>query len=294
VRDLERELGKDVTFIVADVRLSQSAWLLTQFEVRQIPHYVMVSESGDARVSPPRVMSREELRDFILGGVETGESNRIARLLAEGSLWVFALIFFAGVITSVSPCLLAMAPVVAAYAGAGEDGRGRGLLLSAAMVLGLSTSFAILGAIAVSMGRVFGSIGRFWPVMLGAILIAAGLHYVKLMDLSVPGLKRLPVRGRGVGGAYLVGMFMGLAASPCATGVLVVILAFAGASGKVGLGALLLFVYGLGHGIPLVGLGAAVSRFRVSRLSGRYWDSFAYVLGLIFVAIGTYVLLGAL
>lgn len=294
VRGLERELGKEVEFIVADVRLATSASLLSQFEVRQIPHYIMVSESGEVRVSPPQVLSREELRDFILGGVETGGSSRIARLLSEGSMWVFALIFLAGVVTSFSPCLLAMAPVVAAYAGAGEDGRGRGLLLSAAMVLGLSTSFAILGAIAVGMGRVFGSIGRFWPVVLAGVLMAAGLHYVKLIDLGIPGLKRLPVRSKGVGGAYLVGMFMGLAASPCATGVLVVILAFAGASGQIGLGALLLFVYGLGHGIPLVGLGALVSRFKVSRFAGRYWESFAYVLGLVFIAIGTYVLMGTL
>lgn len=293
MRDLEKELGKDVVFIVADVRIPESAPLLSQFEVRQIPHYIMVSESGEIRVSPPKVMSREELRDFVLGGVETGESNRIARLLAEGSVWVFALIFLAGVVTSFSPCLLAMVPVVAAYAGTEEGSRSRGVVLSVAMVLGLSTSFAILGAIAVSAGKVFGSIGRFWPIMLGAILIAAGLHYVKLMDLSLPGLKRLPVKAKGLGGAYLVGMFMGLAASPCATGVLVVVLAFAGASGRIGLGALLLFVYGLGHGIPLIGLGAIVSRFKLSRFSGKYWEAFAYALGLVFVAIGTYVLLGA-
>lgn len=219
----------------------------------------------------------------------------IAELLAQGGPWIFAVVFAAGVVTSLSPCLMAMAPVIMGYMGSeGGSKPGRSLLLSFSMVLGLSTSFTVLGLVAVSFGRVFGYTGRLWIILLGIGFIIIGLNYVKIINIRWPGLKRLPFRVKGVGGAYLVGFFFGLVASPCATGVLAAILGFVAAAGNYGTGAAMLFIYGLGHGIPLVILGTLVGSASRMQSVSRYWDHFSYVVGLLFVGVGVYLIATAI
>jgi len=51
----------------------------------------------------------------------------------------------------------------------------------------------------------------------------------------------------GLLGAFLLGMLFGLASTPCATPVLVVILTFAASKGQVAYSTFLLFVYAIGH-----------------------------------------------
>jgi cytochrome c-type biogenesis protein len=221
--------------------------------------------------------------------------ENISQLLAQGSPWVFLVVFAAGVATSLSPCLLAMAPVIMGYVGA-QNSRspGRSLALSLSMVLGLATAFSILGFIAVIFGRVFGYTGRYWPLVLGVLFVVIGLNYLKLININWPGIKRMPVNSGGLSGAYLVGLVFGVAASPCATGVLAAILGFASMGGSFYMGGLMLFIYGLGHGIPLVVLGTLAGSARRMDFFSRYWDYFSFVLGLLFAGVGVYLIAMAL
>jgi len=70
----------------------------------------------------------------------------------------------------------------------------------------------------------------------------------------------LPVKRperRGFLGALSFGMLFGLVASPCSTPILAAIATIAAASGNAVQGAALLFVFGLGKGVPLLILGVA-------------------------------------
>ncbi len=60
---------------------------------------------------------------------------------------------------------------------------------------------------------------------------------------------------RALLGAFLIGLFFGIVASPCATPVLAVILTFAAAQKKIAYSGGLLLAYALGHWVLVLGAG---------------------------------------
>ena len=89
--------------------------------------------------------------------------------------------------------------------------------------------------------------------------------------------------------AFGSGLLLSLVVGACGTPVLAGILSLAAYKGSVLFGAALLFVYGLGNGLPLLllgtGLGAAVVRVQATH---RAADRFA---GLLLIGLGFYLLL---
>ncbi len=85
-----------------------------------------------------------------------------------------------------------------------------------------------------------------------------GLQLGHIITLPLPdwgaGL-RDRVNLRGVWGALLLGLVSGFVASGCATPALAAILTLVMSQGAIGYGASLLFVYGLGRGVPIVLVG---------------------------------------
>lgn len=201
----------------------------------------------------------------------------------------------AGVFTSLSPCIMAMVPMVLGYVGAfGTTDSRRSFLLVLSLVAGLSTSFSVLGLVAALLGGIFGNVSRFAPMLLGAVFILMGLNLMKIITLPTVGLSRLPIKAQGYGGAYVLGLIFGLAASPCASGMLAVIVSFAAVSGRLWTGVLLLFAYGLGNGLPLLIIGGAAGALKGFRRASQYWDYFSYVAGLLFVGAGAYLIFRSL
>ncbi|MGI5840374.1 MAG: cytochrome c biogenesis CcdA family protein [bacterium] len=206
---------------------------------------------------------------------------------------IFLLTFAAGVITSLSPCLLAVLPAIVGYIGGYGTTRQRGLLLSTAFVFGTAVTFAGLGIAAALLGGLFGPVGRSWQYLLAAVSFGMGLNLLGFLPFHFPTLTRLPEIRRGAGGAFVLGLLFGLVASPCATPVLAVLIAFASSRGKAFFGGLLLFVYGLGHGIPLLLAGtctAALPRLPALRRYSPYMTS---VSGIVLLGLGIYFLLQA-
>ena len=70
-------------------------------------------------------------------------------------------------------------------------------------------------------------------------------------------------------GAFGLGALFGLVASPCSTPVLAVIATMAAAGRSPTTGAVLLFVYGLGKGVPLLLIGLASGSMRAMRPLSR-------------------------
>jgi len=197
--------------------------------------------------------------------------------------------FFAGLLTSFSPCVMAMSPVVLGYVGAyGGHNKWRNLQLVLLLVTGLAVAFAVLGLVAALIGGVFGQLSRVAPLILGGVLMAVGLNLMKLLTIPSFGLKSWPLRVSGRSGAFLTGLFFGIAASPCATGFLAVIISLAAVSNRPVASAALLFAYGLGHGVPLVAVGLAAGTLKALRHFSRHWDYFTFIAGLLFLGMGVY------
>ena len=217
-------------------------------------------------------------------------SDVVPNAVNNFSLLTFLIIFIGGVATSISPCVLSMIPIVIGYVGGyAEKSRLRGFMMSLMMVFGLSTTFAILGIIAASLGKVFGQIGTGWLYLVGLVAIIMGLQLMGVININFPTMKKLPIKPHGLGGAFLAGMFFGLVMSPCATPVLAVIITYVASKGQPIYGAALLFIYGIGHGLPLLIVGTFTAMVKNIQRLQKYTHFVTIFSGAILVILGLYI-----
>ncbi len=221
---------------------------------------------------------------------------RAQHLIAHAP-WLAPLAVFAGgVLTAANPCVLATIPLLMAYVGGREDARSfrRGLALSLAFVTGLSLAFALLGVIAALAGRMLGDVGGFWDYAILLVCLLMGAHLTGLLEVPMPSVSITP-RWKGVPGAVALGGLFGVVSTPCATPILVVVLAYiAGTGASVPYGALLLVVYALGHSVLILAAGASAALARglvASRGMARAGRVLRIAAGVLIAAVGIYLFL---
>ena len=176
-------------------------------------------------------------------------------LLGQSPVWAFLLVFAGGVLTSIGPCNISMAPIVIAFVGGSKQpSKSRGFVLSLFFVLGSSLTFAILGVLASLVGGVFGPAKSILYYIVAAVCILIALNMLGVFKLNLPvaDVSSIGKLRSGMLGAFLLGLTVGLAGSQCGTPVLVAILSVVMAKGLIAYGAGLLFAYGLGRGVPIV------------------------------------------
>jgi cytochrome c-type biogenesis protein len=176
--------------------------------------------------------------------------------LTHLSIASVAVIFAAGLLTSLTPCMLSMLPITIGYLGAYESQTQlQGALQSLWFALGLATTLAGLGIAAASLGKIYGQIGIGLPIFVSLVAIVMGLNQLELLRWRLPNLggmdwisEKLPKGLR----TYLIGLTFGLVASPCSTPVLATLLAWLANTQDPVLGAVLLLAYAAGYVFPLV------------------------------------------
>jgi cytochrome c-type biogenesis protein len=126
---------------------------------------------------------------------------------------------------------------------------------TALFVLGFSVVFASEGVAFGGLGGVLRTHATGLTQILGVVTIFLGLMFAGVFD-------RFPITGRivrpsvrpraGLAGAPVLGVLFGVSWTPCIGPTLTVVLGLAMTSGTAARGALLMFVYGLGLGIPFL------------------------------------------
>jgi cytochrome c-type biogenesis protein len=217
-----------------------------------------------------------------------------------GGLAAFGIAFLGGVVAGFGPCVLPMLPAVFGYVTGevaetpGVWGRAawlRGLALSATFVLGMSLLFAGIGAAAAMLGHAL-LVGAWAYYVVAAICVALGLQMMGAISLPIDALNRFlpnarPQR-RGFVGAFLFGIVFGVVASPCSTPILAAIATIAATRGSVPQGALLLFVFGLGKGVPLMLLGMVTGSLGLMRSLSRVTGALTKIGGVALIAAAAY------
>lgn len=211
----------------------------------------------------------------------------------------FAAVFLGGALTASSPCVLAMIPLVIGFVGGYDSLSGwkRSLGFSLIFVFGLAISFTLMGLIAVTLGRLFGDVGGFWPWVIAFICLGMGTHLWGFWDFSMP--QRLvnfrPTRGGAIG-AFLLGMLFGLVSAPCAAPILVVVLTYIAAKGNMLYGLSLLWTYAVGHCLLIVAAGTSVGVAKGLVASTGFVRANALlkkIAGILIIAVGIYILVNA-
>ncbi len=201
-------------------------------------------------------MNIEALAERLASGAASGPST-------------FGIALVGGLVAGFGPCILPMVPAVFGYitgtvAGDTHEPERhapiRAFVLTAFFVFGMSTVFASIGVAAGFLGHAI-VFGRWTYYVVAAVCVVIALQLLDVLAIPVDRLNAfLPMKRperRGLAGALLFGMLFGLVASPCSTPILAAIATLAAVGGDPLRGGALLFVYGLGKGVPLLLLGVA-------------------------------------
>ena len=216
-------------------------------------------------------------------------------LLQPTSILGYFLVLLGGVITSIGPCNVAMVPLIIGYVGGAHNlPRQRSFTISLLFTVGLAVTFVLLGVIASLAGGLLGGNTRIWYYLVAGVCLAIGLQMLGVLNLSLPswfGGLREKVQLKGLPGAFLLGLVSGLVASQCATPVLAAILTYVMAQ-KTGLwyGAILLFIYALGRGVPIILAGTFAGVLKGFRSLGKWSNWFEKASGVILIGVGFYFL----
>jgi cytochrome c-type biogenesis protein len=226
--------------------------------------------------------------------VEQFISKAIADLLQLSTPVTLLLVFMAGIVTSIWPCNLSILPLLVAYIGGSKDISGlKGFYLAASFTLGTAFVFALLGVVVTLAGGIFGQTRSFLVYLAAGISILAGLHMVGVINLRLPALGHglaSKVKRRGVLGSFALGSVLGLVSSQCATPVLLAVLSLVMLQGNILYGALLLFIYALGRGVPLVLAGTFTAFAKTIPTLGRYTAVVEKIAGFILISFGLFFL----
>lgn len=220
----------------------------------------------------------------------------------------FWLVFGAGVLSFLSPCVLPLVPPYLTYMSGASfqqlraDGAGAGVLwrrsvfTSLFFVLGFSLVFIALGATATAFGQAFRQALPILTPIAGILIIVMGLHFLGLFRIGL--LERQlrhqgPSAASGPLGGFLLGLAFAVGWTPCIGPVLASVLAVAAGQGTAMEGAGLLGIYSLGLGVPFVLAGLAIGPF-LSFFTGfkKYLGIVERVMGGLLVVAGILFLTG--
>ena len=208
-------------------------------------------------------------------GPSDGGDSRIGAALRSGHIWqVVAVFFAAGLLLSLTPCVLPMVPILSSIilgqvqapgsAAAGRRAKGFGLALSYSQ--GMALVYTALGVAAGWLGQGLAAYLQHPWVVLGfaVLMVGLALSMFGLYTLQLPsavqtwlgqGSQALP--GGQVISVFVMGAVSALVVSPCVSAPLAGALLYISQTHDVGLGGIALYALACGMGVPLLLVGVS-------------------------------------
>lgn len=287
-----------------------------QGQVAGIYHVYRVGEGEIDGVQSADTLYRklEELKRSEWTGLE-GEISR-QNVSALG-------MFFLGIITSLAPCSIALMIAVFSYVltlrrkdeylRKSTSTSKEGFMIGVAFTLGMAMVFFVLGLFISQVG-LFLRDSKFFDLVAGGLMIILGISNIKPLgeivapvtslirkDVSVDAQKGESLIHRSVRtsiglfkysafiGAFTLGVFFALGWAPCALSMVFPVLIWLASQNITPIaGGMMLFIFGLGHGVPIIPI-STFSRAVGGRIGEKYvsvgkWTTMLF--GLIVIAVG--------
>lgn len=175
--------------------------------------------------------------------------------------------FLEGIITFISPCLLPMLPVYISYFAGGTERNAKKTLKNAfGFVLGFTTVFVIMGALAGTVGSFLSRYQVAVNIITGLIVIFFGLNFLGVFKLSI--FKGMSSNAKtdnlGFFSSFVFGVVFSVGWTPCVGAFLGSALMMASQQGKVLQGILMLLTYSLGLGIPFIASAVLIDKLKTT------------------------------
>lgn len=175
--------------------------------------------------------------------------------------------FLEGIITFISPCLLPMLPVYISYFAGGTERNTKKTLKNAfGFVLGFTTVFVIMGALAGTVGSFLSRYQVAVNIITGLIVIFFGLNFLGVFKLSIFNGMSSNAKTDNLGffSSFVFGVVFSVGWTPCVGAFLGSALMMASQQGKVLQGILMLLTYSLGLGIPFIASAVLIDKLKTT------------------------------
>jgi cytochrome c-type biogenesis protein len=256
------------------------------------------------------IQTSETLQGYVKA-IDEGTWEGFSEDLGDEGL-TFVGIFILGILTSVTPCSLALLIAMISYVGSMQKDVQKtskkyslqGLWIGVIFTLGMSLVFFVFGMVISSLGAFIQASALFFLIA-GVILIILGINIFKpfseIFKRKSEKETGLNIIEKGQGlffklskksiylGAFFLGILFSIGWAPCALSLMMpVFILTLSQQISIIMGGLLLFVFGLGHGVPIIPLCTVTSSIR-GKLGNKYVSAgkwMQHIFGVIIIIIG--------
>lgn len=254
--------------------------------------------AGEQKQPDPKPVDLNEIQKQKAADIaaSTARAGKEANPLEDKSLLLtFILVFLGGLALNLTPCIYPLIPITISYFGGQGQGKKGGIVLhSIFYVVGMATTYSVLGVVAAFTGSLFGVALQYPPVLVGIALIMflLALSMFNVYELRVPAFLNKFAGGsqKGFFGTFFMGLTCGIIAAPCIGPFVLGLLTYVGNRGNVVLGFSLFFVLALGLGIPFLLLGIFSGSLNRIPRSGAWMVWVRTIFGFILIAMAIYFL----
>jgi cytochrome c-type biogenesis protein len=210
----------------------------------------------------------------------------------------YVISFLEGIITFISPCLLPMLPIYAAYFAGSKSGENkRGDVINAlGFVLGFSLIFIILGAFAGSIGGLLKQHANAVNIITGSVVVIFGMNFTgvfKTRFLNKSRAVNYSPEKTGFFSSALFGVVFSLGWTPCAGAFLGSALMMAASGANTLKGTAMLLCYSLGLGVPFIISAVIIQRMKTAfDFIKRHNRAICVISGCLLVAVGIMMIFG--